>query len=301
MPPTKNNALDSLRDKDLYALLDVPEEATKEVITKAYRKKALKVHPDKNPDNPKAAELFHLLTQCLEVLTDVAARQAYDRCRKAKKATEERNSHLDAKRRKLKEDLEAREFSSKSPFAFPTASSSKQPADVVKETTAMSQFEKEVLRLRKEGSRLVEAEQERLRQELKEQIKSQRVVQLESGHYDSSTGYPSHPHPAASSQPMPPKAFSSTAPSSASMSHADFEAKILARIAHILNPCVRFGISSPADSDCEAFIDDSMNFLKLYRQSDRSRSFRHNVEYLRRDIVRVTAAAVVQVGVIGGK
>jgi hypothetical protein len=43
----------------------------------------------------------------------------------------------------------------------------------------MSQFEKEVLRLRKEGSRLVEAEQERLREELKEQMRNQRVVQLD--------------------------------------------------------------------------------------------------------------------------
>jgi DnaJ homolog subfamily C member 17 len=105
MPPA--NALESLRDKDLYKLLEISEDSTKEAITKAYRKKALKCHPDKNPDNPKAAEMFHLLTQTLQVLTDVAARGAYDRCRKATKATEERNSHLDAKRRKMKEDLEA--------------------------------------------------------------------------------------------------------------------------------------------------------------------------------------------------
>jgi len=44
---------------DLYALLEVPPDATDQDIKTAYRKKALKVHPDKNPDNPEAAKLFH--------------------------------------------------------------------------------------------------------------------------------------------------------------------------------------------------------------------------------------------------
>jgi DnaJ family protein C protein 17 len=43
-------------------------------VKKAYRKKALECHPDKNPDNPKAAELFHELSKALEILTDVSAR-----------------------------------------------------------------------------------------------------------------------------------------------------------------------------------------------------------------------------------
>lgn len=43
-------------------------------IKKAYRKKALTCHPDKNPNNPKAAELFHELSKALEILTDEKAR-----------------------------------------------------------------------------------------------------------------------------------------------------------------------------------------------------------------------------------
>jgi len=43
-------------------------------IKKAYRKKALSCHPDKNPDNPKAAELFHELANALEILIDESAR-----------------------------------------------------------------------------------------------------------------------------------------------------------------------------------------------------------------------------------
>jgi len=43
-------------------------------IKKAYRKKALTCHPDKNPDNPRAAELFQELSRVLEILTDTNAR-----------------------------------------------------------------------------------------------------------------------------------------------------------------------------------------------------------------------------------
>uniref|UniRef100_G1QSM3 DnaJ homolog subfamily C member 17 n=1 Tax=Nomascus leucogenys TaxID=61853 RepID=G1QSM3_NOMLE len=73
-------------------------------VKKAYRQKALSCHPDKNPDNPRAAELFHQLSQALEVLTDAAARAAYDKVRKAKKQAAERTQKLDEKRKKVKLD-----------------------------------------------------------------------------------------------------------------------------------------------------------------------------------------------------
>ncbi|XP_060150434.1 dnaJ homolog subfamily C member 17 isoform X3 [Globicephala melas] len=78
-------------------------------VKKAYRQKALSCHPDKNPDNPRAVELFHQLSQALEVLTDAAARAAYDKVRKAKKQAAERTQKLDERRKKVKLDLEARE------------------------------------------------------------------------------------------------------------------------------------------------------------------------------------------------
>jgi len=43
-----------LDDVDLYALLGITIDATPKEIATAYRRKALKVHPDKNPDDPKA-------------------------------------------------------------------------------------------------------------------------------------------------------------------------------------------------------------------------------------------------------
>ena len=56
---------------NLYSLLDIEcDVSTKEIIS-AYRKKALKCHPDKNPNNPKAAEEFHLLSKALQLLTNI--------------------------------------------------------------------------------------------------------------------------------------------------------------------------------------------------------------------------------------
>lgn len=72
-------------------------------ITKAYRKKALKCHPDKNPDNKEAAELFHELSKALEVLTDAKARAAYDAVLKAKEKARLRTQALDSKRKKFKQ------------------------------------------------------------------------------------------------------------------------------------------------------------------------------------------------------
>ena len=48
-------------EKDLYAILGLQKESTQEEIKKAYRKLALTLHPDKNPDNPEATERFLIL------------------------------------------------------------------------------------------------------------------------------------------------------------------------------------------------------------------------------------------------
>ncbi|ELK24051.1 DnaJ like protein subfamily C member 17 [Myotis davidii] len=81
-----------LLQMDLYALLGIEEKVVVKEVKKAYRQKARSCHPDKNPDNPKAAELFHQLSQALEVLTDAAARAEYDKVRKAKKPGQSQGS-----------------------------------------------------------------------------------------------------------------------------------------------------------------------------------------------------------------
>ena len=64
--------------KDYYAVLGVPTDASAEAIKKAYRKLALKHHPDKNPGNSQAEEKFKEITEAYAVLSDAEKRRQYD-------------------------------------------------------------------------------------------------------------------------------------------------------------------------------------------------------------------------------
>src|SRR5690349_9337442 len=65
--------------RDFYEVLDVPRDADEDTIKKAYRKAALKWHPDRNPGNGEAGEKFKEIAEAYQVLGDSAKRQAYDR------------------------------------------------------------------------------------------------------------------------------------------------------------------------------------------------------------------------------
>ena len=64
--------------RDYYEVLDVAKTATAEEIKKAYRKKAIQYHPDKNPGDKAAAEKFKEAAEAYEVLSDPQKRQRYD-------------------------------------------------------------------------------------------------------------------------------------------------------------------------------------------------------------------------------
>src|SRR2546430_15129506 len=68
--------------RDYYAVLGVPASATQEEIKKSYRKLAAKHHPDKNPNDPKAADTFKGISEAYQTLGDAEKRKQYDDMRR---------------------------------------------------------------------------------------------------------------------------------------------------------------------------------------------------------------------------
>ncbi len=64
--------------RDFYEVLGVNRDASEDDIKKSYRRLAMKHHPDRNPDNPKAEESFKEAKEAYEILSDANKRAAYD-------------------------------------------------------------------------------------------------------------------------------------------------------------------------------------------------------------------------------
>src|SRR5258708_15993696 len=67
---------------DYYAVLGVAASASQDEIKKQYRKLAAKHHPDKNPNDPKAADTFKGISEAYQTLGDAEKRKQYDEMRR---------------------------------------------------------------------------------------------------------------------------------------------------------------------------------------------------------------------------
>uniref|UniRef100_A0A8C6DUT5 DnaJ homolog subfamily C member 5B n=1 Tax=Moschus moschiferus TaxID=68415 RepID=A0A8C6DUT5_MOSMO len=77
--PNQRQRTMSTSGKALYEILGLHKGASNEEIKKTYRKLALKHHPDKNPDDPGAAEKFKEINNAHTILTDLSKRNIYDK------------------------------------------------------------------------------------------------------------------------------------------------------------------------------------------------------------------------------
>jgi len=64
--------------RDYYQVLDLPRTASEADVKKAYRRLAMKFHPDRNPDDHEATDKFKEVKEAYEVLSDASKRAAYD-------------------------------------------------------------------------------------------------------------------------------------------------------------------------------------------------------------------------------
>ncbi|ORY81607.1 hypothetical protein BCR37DRAFT_414031 [Protomyces lactucae-debilis] len=98
-------AIDQL---NLYELLDASQDASNKELQKAFRKQAIRFHPDKNP-SVEAATRFHLLTIAIDTLLDPTKRQLYDTSIKAAQVAAAQKAKIEGERRAWINALETNE------------------------------------------------------------------------------------------------------------------------------------------------------------------------------------------------
>ncbi|KAG1865545.1 hypothetical protein DFJ58DRAFT_864754, partial [Suillus subalutaceus] len=135
-------------EQNPYELLGILQEATEAEIRTAYRTRSLKVHPDRNRNDPNAAQKFHALTTASTLLLDPLRRLALDAQLRLQAAKKQRFASYDNKRRAMVSELEEREQE------FKKARMAKE-----KERTAR---ESENSRIREEGRRMREEREKEL-------------------------------------------------------------------------------------------------------------------------------------------
>ncbi|EGC44492.1 cell cycle control protein [Histoplasma capsulatum var. duboisii H88] len=165
MAPSDDLKSHAASSHDFYALLSLSPTAAEAEIRRAYRRTALKYHPDKltNP-TPADIDKFHLLQIAYDVLSDPSIRQLYDNAREARERKKRETEMLEGVRRKMKEDLEARERGVKR-----TWTRVPMQGNLGVDDNAEEKLEQEIKRLAEDGRRRRREKEELLRREVLEE------------------------------------------------------------------------------------------------------------------------------------
>lgn len=148
---------------DFYELLGINFETSQRDLDRAWRRTALKYHPDKVGADPVAKEKFQLAQIGYDLLSDPASKAVYDNARTARLQRQRQNELFEGRRRQMKDDLEARE------------KGIKRPRD--DQDSEEARLELELKRLAADGQRRRREREELLRRDI-EQEKCERAEKI---------------------------------------------------------------------------------------------------------------------------
>ena len=145
-------------DTDFYTLLGITFETSQKDIDRAWRRTALKYHPDKVGNDPVAKEKFHLAQIGYDLLSDPTSKAIYDNARNARLQRKRQNELFEGRRRDMKNDLEARERGVKRPRDEDQGDEEK--------------LEREIRRLAEDGKRRRKEREEALRRDMQKKAET---------------------------------------------------------------------------------------------------------------------------------